>query len=406
MALHVRRVDDADIGDWVANTGVGFLVPVAEGFADYLRPELDLDRTWGAFDGARLVGTLRSFPTPLTVPGPGQVAASALTQVTVAPTHRRRGLLTGMLGAELRAGMDRGEPVGILVAAEYPIYGRFGYGPAIEGATYRLDLPAVRFRRPPTGDVELVDRAALAALAPALYERCRAERPGSIGRSARWWDRTLQQVSVPGASAPEGYQAVVRAPDGTVDGYVRYRGRQHWDDMRAAGELTVDELMAATPAAYERLWRHCCEVDLVRAVEARSRPVDEPLAWFLEDGRAVRQTGRFDFVWVRVFDVVGALCARRYTSAGALVLEIDDPLGLAGGRFALETSAEGATCTVTTRRADLAMGVDALGSLYLGGVSALALAHSGRIDELRPGALARAEVAFTSAPAPWCATWF
>ena len=211
---------------------------------------------------------------------------------------------------------------------------------------------------------------------------------------------------MPGATPAEGYQAVVRGPDGVVEGYVRYRGRQGWDDMRAAGELTVDELTAATPTAYERLWRHCCEVDLVRTIEAGNRPVDELLPWLLEDGRAVRQTGRFDFVWVRVFDVAAALAARRYSAACTLVIEVVDPLGLAGGRFVLDGSAEGAACSTTTGSADLAMGVDALGSLYTGGVSALALARAGRIEELRPGAVPRAEAAFRCAPAPWCATWF
>jgi len=405
-AVEVRRVEAAEVHAWVANTGVGFLVPVADGYADYLRDDLDLERTWGAFDGERVVGTLRSFPTAFTVPGPSEVTAAALTQVTVAPTHRRRGLLTEMIGNDLRASAERGEPVGILVAAEYPIYGRYGYGAAVEAASYAVDLASTRFRRPAGGEVELVDLAGLGAVAPALYERFRATRPASIERPARWWDRTLHQVEVPGATPPTGYQALYRSEGGDPEGYVRYQAKQGWDDMRKAGKLTVDELLAVTPAAYERLWRHCCEVDLVKTVVAGNRPVDEPLAWLLEDGRAVRQTARFDFVWVRILDPAAALAARRYGAPCGLVVEVVDPAGYAAGRFALEGGPDGATCTSTTREADLTMPVDALGSLYAGGVSALALADSGRIDEHRAGALALAEVAFRGAPAPWCATWF
>src|SRR5580704_12585663 len=122
----------------------GFLNHLAEGEAEYRLPDVVLDRTWGAFDGATVVGTLRSFPTPLTVPGPLGVTSAALTNVTVAPTHRRRGLLTEMITKDLRASAALGEPVGILIASEYPIYGQFGYGAAIEGATYTVDAVTAR----------------------------------------------------------------------------------------------------------------------------------------------------------------------------------------------------------------------------------------------------------------------
>ena len=41
--------------------------------AEYFLGDADLERTWGAFDGERVVGTLRSFPTPFTTPGPAEV---------------------------------------------------------------------------------------------------------------------------------------------------------------------------------------------------------------------------------------------------------------------------------------------------------------------------------------------
>jgi predicted acetyltransferase len=334
------------------------------------------------------------------------VTVAALTNVTVAPTHRRQGLLSDMIAGDLRATVERDEPVGILIASEYPIYGRFGYGAAIEGAAYTVDTVATRFRRPGSGHVELVDLGTLRAEAPGLFERFRAMQPGSIDRDARWWDRVLHQVDVPGAKPPKGYQALYRSPAGELEGYVRYQARQEWDHMRQKGELTVDELVAVTPAAYEGLWRYCCAVDLVTTVRAGDRPVDEGLGWLLEDARVVRQTGRYDFVWIRVLDVVGALSARRYAVDGRLVVEVTDTLGFAGGRYALEGGPSGATCVRTDKAADVSMPVDVLGSLYGGGVSALALHRAGRIDEHEPGAIDRADVMFRSSPTPWCTTWF
>ena len=106
-----------------------------------------------AFDGDRVVGTLRSFTTDLTVPG-GQVSCAALTNVTVTGTHRRRGLLTRMITRDLadsrRPGRGRRRRS---IAAEYPIYGRFGYGPAVEAVDLTIEparalprLPAARAR--------------------------------------------------------------------------------------------------------------------------------------------------------------------------------------------------------------------------------------------------------------------
>src|SRR5690348_10510688 len=65
---------------------------------DRWRRDWSPDRTWGYRDHGRWVATLATEPLGLTVPGPGgttrDVAADALTGVTVAATHRRRGLLT------------------------------------------------------------------------------------------------------------------------------------------------------------------------------------------------------------------------------------------------------------------------------------------------------------------------
>jgi predicted acetyltransferase len=384
----------------------GFLSHTAEGEGAYRLGEMDLDRTWGAFDGKESVGTLRSFATPLTIPGPTELTSAALTNVTVAPTHRRRGILTEMITSDLRASADRGEPVGILIASEYPIYGRFGYGAAVDAATYTVVLDSVRFLRPAQGRVELVDLPSLRRHAPPVYERYRRTQPGAIGRSDRWWDGTLEQVDVPGATPTKGYQALYRSPGGGVDGYLRYTAANEWDHMRPTGALTITELVAATSDAYLGLWRYCCEIDLVTKVHAGNRCIHEPLAWYLEDGRAIRQNGRYDFLWVRILDVAAALSARRYPSEGRVVLDVADPLGIAQGRFALEGGPDGAVCTTTDAAADLTLPVDALGSVFLGGMSLLALADARGIDEHTSGALMRADTMFRGPVTPWCSTWF
>ncbi|MGD0254247.1 MAG: GNAT family N-acetyltransferase [Acidimicrobiales bacterium] len=407
MELQVRTIDASEIGDWVACMGVGFLRPRAEGFAEYFLGEIDLDRTWGAFDSGRVVGTLRSFATRLTVPGPAEQDASAITNVTVVPTHRRQGLMRDMVIADLDSSIERGESLGILIASEYPIYGRFGYGAAIESATYTVDARTARFRQSETGRIELVDRDTMRKEAPALYERLRIRRPGSIERDDRLWDRILHEEEVPGAEPPKGYCALYRSESGEIDGYLLYQAEPKWDGMgRAQGTLTVDELVSVTPAAYRRLWQFCCGVDLVTTVQAADRPVEEPLAWLLYDGRAVHQSARFDFVWVRILDVCAALSARRYLMEGRVVIEVKDELGFATGRYELEGGPDGASCARTSEPAELSLAVDTLGSLYMGGMSLRSLAEAGRIEEHHDGALGRADLMFRSAIIPWCSTWF
>ena len=73
MAPSVRTIVASDIYAWTRAMGMGFLFSMADGYAEYFLGDVDLDRTWGAFDGDAVVGTLRSFPTPFTVPGPCQV---------------------------------------------------------------------------------------------------------------------------------------------------------------------------------------------------------------------------------------------------------------------------------------------------------------------------------------------
>jgi len=67
--------------------------------------------------------------------------------VTVQPTHRRRGLLRALAAAEHAAMSERGEVVGLLYSAEYPIYGRFGYVRPRRRQSARTSIGGTRSRR-------------------------------------------------------------------------------------------------------------------------------------------------------------------------------------------------------------------------------------------------------------------
>jgi predicted acetyltransferase len=404
VAIEVRSITASEIDQWAETMGIAFLQRPGEGFAQSLAG-VDLSRMLAAISEGRIVATLRSFNTAFTVPGPRQVNASAISNVGVLPTHRRRGLLSRMITADLRSSVERGEAVAVLIAAEYPIYGRFGFGPAIDLANYSVDARATRFQNPGIGDMELVDVATMRRAAPAIYEQFRAQQPGSIERSSRGWDRLLPPGDSAGAKPFEGNLAIYRSPGGQPEGYIYYKASQEWDGMIPKSELTVEEMVAVTPAAYHRIWQFCCEVDWVATVRARTRSVEEPLPFLLTDGRTVRQTVRSDMIWLRPLDVPAALRARHYNCPGRVVLEVIDPLEICSGRYALEAGPSGTYCEPTGEDADITLPVSSLGSAYMNGTSLATLAAVGRLQENRPGTLSLADAMFRGAPG-WCAVWF
>src|SRR5690242_20272086 len=58
-------------------------------------------RSIGVWDGDAVIGTAGAFGFRLTVPGGASVPAAGVTMVSVAATHRRRGVLTSMMRRQL-----------------------------------------------------------------------------------------------------------------------------------------------------------------------------------------------------------------------------------------------------------------------------------------------------------------
>jgi predicted acetyltransferase len=369
----------------------------------------DLDRTWAAFDDGRLVSTFRSFATELTVPGLGRLPGSAIAAVAVMPHRRRRGLLRRMVAAEHAAARDRGEAVALLYAAEYPIYGRFGYGPACQEATWTLDALGAAFHGEPAGSVEFAPAdASTRDEMIRVFEAWRHRSVGEILRPAYRWDYGLGLRASGWDDKPwRGFVALHRNAAGEDDGYVRYRAEEHWERRQPRNTVLVDDLQALDAAAYADLWRFIAQADWVGTVKADRRGPSERLPWLLVNGRAATLTESGDGLWVRLLDVRRALETRTYEREGGLVLEVVDGDSVDGrARFALDAGPDGATCRPTDRSADLTLDVAALGAAYLGGSRLRDAVLAQGADEHRAGALATADAMFATLDAPWCSTFF
>ncbi|MFG2125816.1 GNAT family N-acetyltransferase [Streptomyces sp. NPDC048710] len=409
MTIDVRTVTEADFADWHRALSTGFLqepVLTAEQL-DARRRQFVEGRLLGAFDNGRCVATYRSFAQEVTAVGGAPVPANAVSNVTVTPTHRRRGLLTRMMSRDLAVAKERGDVVATLIAAEYPIYGRYGFGPATWTTQWTVEVPRAgldpRWSGPEDGGrIDLVDGEDVRKLGPELYERIRPAQPGAVSRNELYWQVRTGVVRF-GGGWTEPFYGVYRSASGEVEGMVSYESDDNWHDKQPHNTADVNWLIAATPAAEGALWRYLCSIDWITKVKSGWRGPDDLLPLFLPDPRAARITHHADWLWVRILDVVRALEARTYEGTGSLVLEVVDAGGLAGGRFRLEASPEGASCTPAGGAAvDLTLPVGELATVWLGDESLVRLAALGRVREEREGAARKADALFRTSGRPWC----
>ncbi|MFG2129005.1 GNAT family N-acetyltransferase [Streptomyces sp. NPDC048751] len=412
--IDIRPITEAELPEWLRAINAGFLrEPVtSEAELEARRTQFVPGRYLGAFEGSRCVATFKSFAQELTAAEGRAVPANAVTGVTVTATHRRRGLLTRMMSQDLAAAKEREDVVATLIAAEYPIYGRYGFGPATSASEWTIDVPRSgldpRWSGPEDGGrIDLVDGEDVRKLGPDLHERIRRAQPGAVSRDEMWWRVNTGDVRFE-PSWTEPFYAVHRSADGEVQGLVSYRSDGLWGDgkMQPTNTASVRWLIAANPAAERALWHYMCSIDWVVTVKSGWRAPDDLLPLLLPDPRAARITSQADWLWVRLLDVVRALEARSYDGEGSLVLEVADGAGLAGGRYLLEASAAGASCTRTTRSADLALDVRELAALWLGDESAVRLAALGRVREERAGAARSADALLRTSRRPWCPDMF
>jgi predicted acetyltransferase len=400
---------------WLATMATTFLEdPEGERTAKWVKNverRFNPERAWGVRDRGVFVATLETEDRTLTVPGHDGatelVTADALTSVTVAATHRRRGLLTRMVTESLREARDRGDVLSMLISAEWPIYGRFGYAPAAFSAYRTL----YRERRGATvaGDLtrlRQVTREEFAAIAPAVFERARRRRAGQVDRDQPWWNERLGLDGYEVTREPP-HNHLVHEGDEGPDGILAWTTKSEPETWHAPlATVKVDSLFAATDTAERNLWTYLSGLDLVDRIEV-SGPVDEPANWLLADARALRVNEIVDHLWVKLLDVPGALAARRYTVPGELVLEVVDESEVsAGARVRLTADGAHAAAEPTAASPDLTLAQTALAAAYLGGVSLRGQLIAGTVTEHTPGALQRADAMFATALAPFNATGF
>ncbi|MEU8325164.1 GNAT family N-acetyltransferase [Nonomuraea sp. NPDC048881] len=352
---------------------------------------IEPERTIAAYDGPEIVGGASIYGRVMTVPG-AAVPVAGITLVAVLPTHRRRGILTAMMRKQLTDLHESGgEPITALNAAEATIYGRFGYGVASHVAETQADKRLMALR-PGTdlgdGTIRLLARQDARPLLEKVYDTARRGAVGWVDRAEKFWQARLADGERVRGGGTELRFAVHTEPGGEATGYVLYRSRP--------GLVQVIEVVATSRQSYAALWRFLIDLD-AHAGLTYDGAVDEPLTHLLTDPRHHDR------------QPLGAPGGRRPGAGGPplldpldLVLEVQDPFcPWNAGRHRLRADGDSVTCERTRAQADLRLTSAELGAAYLGGTTLSSLAAAGRVEELRPGAVTAASLAFRGERAPF-----
>lgn len=390
MQIDHRSFTPSDVGDdelrgWFEAVGLGFGQGRAqdEAFtrwrADIVRDGWRLDGAYAASPAFGLgadvpVGTFATTTQTINTGAGHLEPACFITDVTVRTTHRRRGLLTRLMGDALRRARDEDLSLAALTVTEGGIYGRFGFGVATTYTRAELDTgPRFQLTRDIEPRVELATPAASVAARREVFDTFHATHRGSHQRLA-FYDPYLSGEWDFDKNGPnhDVRSAVHLGADGRPDGAVSYRFEENGSQLR------VLDLLAANAEAELGLWQFLGAIDLVEKVVVRRLPPTTALPWALADPHRLKVTGSGDYTWLRVLDVPRALGVRAFESDGEVSFTVDDAQGLASGSYRLVVR-DGRAEVAPASGAHLRLDVRALGSLYLGLVDAHVLAAAGQV---------------------------
>lgn len=400
MALRVRTCKTAaEYRDALGAIGEYGTWDPSDEDRERFRRYLPYGRMHAAFEGRKVVGGAGAFDYEVSVPG-GSVSCAGVTVVGVYPPHIRRGILTAMMRAQLDDAHERGDEIAMLWASDERIYGRYGYGLASLVGEVEIQRDRAGLADPvePRGTISYVELPKGHAVADPIWQHVFGERPGLFKRSKDWWEARVL-LDPPERRAGAGQKRLVTVElDGKIEGYALYRHAPNFAEGLTAGRIAAIEVLARTLEAERALWRYLTSIEWAGAVKARLLPLDSRLFWILAQPLQMRMRVG-DGVWVRLLDVGKALSARSYSAPGPVVFQVaDDFCPWNAGRWKLGDG----VAKKTRADADLACDVTALGSVYLGGFTFAQLVRGGRVEELKPGAAARADVMFRTDLQPWC----
>ena len=367
-------------------------------------------------DPATYPGIYGVRPMELSVPdgegGGRAVPVAGLTWVGVHPDHRRRGLLTAMIGHHLEETRREGGHLSALHASEPTIYGRYGYGLAslqLEvqvGRGSTLTAPHLEDEAATiTTRLGVVDDEGMGARRRQIDLDLLASNVGTIVGNPEFYAE-LSHVSADELREHEAPRVFIAVRDGRDVGYAVFTRKHKWPNSRPAAEVSVTTL-AGGPAARLALMRRVTDLDLSGTVTINGIASTDPVLSWVQGPRGLGDVKQFDSLWVRLVDVSEALAARGYEADCDVVVDVaDEQAPWNAGRWRIRVKDGTGEATGTDDEAEVALPVAALGAAYLGVANLAEMHRAGVIAEHRPGAARDLWRAFRTDVGPYAARGF
>jgi len=323
--------------------------------------------------------------------GGRSVPMVGISGVAVSPIQRGRGAASALMASVCREYAERGDtPLSALYPASLALYQGVGYD--LAGGRYKVSMTGWSMKRSyREGELVTLPSDSVPAEARALHRQQAAVHNGTLDRGAFIWHRTTGG----GQKPTVGYG--VRAPDGTLEGYV-YLRRFNRD---GSDHTWLSDFVAVTERATRRLFTLLGDLKTTsESVSWAGSPSDPRLALCADPTYKVTLYSSW---MLRVLDVAAALQARGYSPgvSGVVHLDVADELLPANaGRYVLDVR-EGRAEVTRGGRGDVALDVRGLASIYSG----YATGHDLRLVGLAAGGDAElaALTALFAGPAPWMA---
>ncbi len=309
----------ADQHRWerAATIGFGDTVPISPWSVEQI--EGLGRRAWVVEDRNTIVGTSADLTWQLTLPGGASTPVGAVIAVTTRATHRRRGVLTALMGAQLGAMAGEGLSAAVLTASEGTIYGRFGFG--VAGYQHQLVAPTGGhgLSHVPHGRIDLEEASVFRDEILAFRKRVARSRPGTLSRPELWWDQLVLGKRLSFEGGGPQFVSLHRDASGSVDGYALWRLEGQWGKRT----VVIRELHTLDPNVELALFRHCAEIDLSSSVRWDTAPADSPVLAATTDPRNCHLAGMRDQLWLCPLDPAALLATRTYSAPIDLTLRID-----------------------------------------------------------------------------------
>ncbi len=320
MSVDVRYIQESEFPDFVRVMFWAAGRPVDDAFIAERRRCTDLEGALALFDDGRLVGTLGMRKLTMRLPGGAIVPMVALGQGGVLPEYASRGHSLKMVNKLFADAREQGIAIGGGTMAEWPGFGRFGWGPATYSCSYEIETRRVRFRSGQLGNVrcELVSSNEALEVLPALHAKSAEKGTNLVPRDAQYWsvmverlDRgeSLDFLSI-GASHPPPFYCLCRNEAGEPEGLAIYRITPKWEHGLSRTSLELIHFIHSSSAAHAGMWKHLLSLALVEKIYAPHSPVDDPIIWRVVEGRRVVNTGTYDHIWLRLLNLPAALESR------------------------------------------------------------------------------------------------